>query len=269
VAHRQRNIGLDAISAMPWPAGIILGLTAFAAIRYGIPWYLANSGSDLATAFGKGLAGGPILVFSWLALVMCWLAACMSFFRQRQRALLFDTQARHLELSALNWRDFERLVAEWFHRQGFQVEESGGGGPDGGLDLILRKDGRTEIVQCKHWRRRQVSVTTVREMWGLLAHHKADAVWIVCTGTFTPDAAAFAAGKPIRLVTGAELGAMIQPVAGLPARSAATEGTTPAINPCACPKCGRNLVERRNGRTGESFLGCETYPSCRGTRPMQ
>src|SRR5690606_11146971 len=90
-------------------------------------------------------------------------------------------------------------------RQGYQVAETGLGGKDGGIDLILTKDGRRELVQCKQWRRRQVNAATVREMWGLVDHHGADAVHIVSVGNFTPDARQFSRGKPIYLVTGRDL----------------------------------------------------------------
>ena len=32
-----------------------------------------------------------------------------------------------------------------------------------------------------------------------------------------------------------------------------------------CPKCENELIQRRNGRTGEYFLGCKSYPKCRYT----
>lgn len=245
--------------------GIFLGLAAFLAIRYGIPWYFHQPGNDIAMALSKGLAEGPVRIFSWMALLVCWLGAGVSYLKQRQRAQLFDAQATNLQLSSLDWRQFERLVAEWFHRQGYQVEETGGGGPDGGIDLTLRREGRFEIVQCKQWRRRQVAVPTVREMWGLMQHHRADAVWIVCIGEFTPDAAAFATGKPIRLVTGKELGELMQQTAAAPAASPAPLQAAPAVSALVCPKCSGKLVERRNRRTGDTFLGCEAYPACRGT----
>ena len=47
------------------------------------------------------------------------------------------------------WREFEMLVGEAFRLQGYQVVETGGGGADGGVDLVLRKDRETFLVQCK------------------------------------------------------------------------------------------------------------------------
>ena len=36
----------------------------------------------------------------------------------------------------MSWEDFERLVSEYFRRNGFQVTREGGNGPDGGIDLV-------------------------------------------------------------------------------------------------------------------------------------
>jgi DNA topoisomerase-1 len=35
-----------------------------------------------------------------------------------------------------------------------------------------------------------------------------------------------------------------------------------------CPNCGRNLIIRRNRRSGKRFAGCEGYPECRMTFPL-
>jgi DNA topoisomerase-1 len=35
-----------------------------------------------------------------------------------------------------------------------------------------------------------------------------------------------------------------------------------------CPNCGRNLMIRRNRRSGKRFAGCEGYPECRTTFPL-
>jgi len=38
--------------------------------------------------------------------------------------------------------------------------------------------------------------------------------------------------------------------------------------PCPEHDCKGTLVERTNRGTGESFLGCDQYPTCRFTRPL-
>src|ERR671915_603917 len=35
-----------------------------------------------------------------------------------------------------------------------------------------------------------------------------------------------------------------------------------------CPNCGKNLIIRRNRRSGKRFVGCEGYPECRMTFPL-
>lgn len=129
---------------------------------------------------------------AWLLLGVCWFAAMVSYLRSRHRRALLDTRTSLDSLAAGGWRQFEQLVGEAFRRQSYTVEETGLGGADGGIDLVLRKDGRRTLVQCKQWKRQQVGVSTVREMAGLLAHHHADAVKIVCVGTYTSDAERFA-----------------------------------------------------------------------------
>jgi ssDNA-binding Zn-finger/Zn-ribbon topoisomerase 1 len=36
----------------------------------------------------------------------------------------------------------------------------------------------------------------------------------------------------------------------------------------ACPRCGTEMVLRKNSTTGDPFFGCERFPSCRGTLPL-
>ena len=67
---------------------------------------------------------------------------------------------------SMSGSEFELLVGEVFRRRRYQVEEGGGRGPDGGVDLIARRGGETALVQCKHWRTKQVGVGVVRELLG-------------------------------------------------------------------------------------------------------
>jgi predicted RNA-binding Zn-ribbon protein involved in translation (DUF1610 family) len=39
-------------------------------------------------------------------------------------------------------------------------------------------------------------------------------------------------------------------------------------SPPLCPKCGKVMVLRTNGSTGEKFWGCSDFPRCRGTRDI-
>ncbi|WDS35277.1 restriction endonuclease [Pseudoxanthomonas sp.] len=276
MGRRRREGGIGVLAAMPWPVGLIAGIMGYIAVRHGVVWWMTHHGGLLASGF-KQHDGSTLAPLAWLVLAVCWLGALMSFFRSRQRRKLLDTRTDLESLSQGGWRQFELLVGEAFRRQGYAVEETGLGGADGGIDLILRKDGRRTLVQCKQWKRQQVGVSVVREMAGLLAHHQAHAVKIVCIGSYTKDAERFAQGKPIELMGGEQLLEMIRAVqreaapAPIPQQARIEPVLLPIevapapVAPTACPRCGSALVQRSNRRTGEAFLGCSQFPRCRGT----
>jgi restriction system protein len=261
---------MDIVAALPWPVGLVLGIIAFFGIRYGIGAYLSSAPTGMFRQIGPVLSKA-VAPFSWLALIACWIAAGFSFAKAQRRKKLLETQTGLESIAAMDWRDFERLVGEAFRRRGYAVEETGLGGADGGIDLILRKDRRTELVQCKQWRSRQVKPSVVREMWGLVSHHKADGVKIVCVGDFTRDTSDFAQGKAIELITGPHLLEMIRevqaapeiPRTGQPA-SVLTNNPASSVAP-PCPKCGSNMLRRINKTTKSEFWGCSSFPKCRGT----
>lgn len=272
---RRRGSGFETLVALPWPLGLVAGIAGFIAVRHGVVWWLSHHGGLLAQGFTRD-SGAMLAPLAWLLLAVCWMAALVSFLRARHRRRLLDTRTDLDSLAAGGWRQFEQLVGEAFRRQGYAVEESGLGGADGGIDLILRKDGRRTLVQCKQWKRQQVGVSVVREMAGLLAHHRAHAVKIVCIGNYTKDAERFAQGKPIELISGAQLLGMIRAVqreTGLsheqqvriepvlvPIEAVPTAPASPT-----CLRCGSALVQRINRPTSESFWGCSQFPRCRGT----
>jgi restriction system protein len=264
---RRRQNGLELVVSLPWPVGVVFGIVVYIGLRHGVGWYLSNSASPITQQMGQGFSNGALAPLAWMALAICWLGALLSYLASRKRARLLETQTGLKSLRAMDWREFEMLVGEAFRRQGYSVEETGLGGADGGVDLILRKDGRTELVQCKQWRREQINVSVVREMWGLVNHHRADAVKIVAVGEFTRDAVAFAKDKAIELINGQKLLEAVRESQVTP-----TQGPQSRIEPSfvasepQCAHCGSSMVPRTNRRTGEPFWGCSSYPHCKGTR---
>lgn len=105
--------------------------------------------------------------------------------------------------------DFEELVGRLFTREGcdVQVTESSG---DGGVDLVCRRSGDREIVQCKRYIGHSVGVDAVRSLYGVMADFGASRAYLVTTSTFTDGAQAFAIGKPITLVDGEALMARLE-----------------------------------------------------------
>lgn len=264
---RRRQPGFfDVVVSLPWPVGVLLGIASFAGLRWLAPALAPSLENPLLRSVLGSLAEGAGPIFAWVLLVIFWLAALVSFLNRRQRAALLAAQTDLDAIRALDWRRFELLVGEAFRQQGYRVEESGLGGPDGGVDLILTREGQTTLVQCKHWRKRQIPVNTVREMFGLLQHHRADAVKIVCSGGFSPEARQFAVGKPIDLIDGGRLAVLVKAVQTGDAAVPVT--ATQAIETRRCGSCGAEMVKRSNRKTGESFLGCSRFPACRGTASL-
>jgi restriction system protein len=209
VARRKDN-GIQMVAGLPWQAGIVLGATSYIAVRYGLGWLISTFGGPTAQELGTSVDDGTYEPIAWLLLGACWVAALVSFLDNRRRKHLLGTQTGLGMLSAMDWREFEMLVGDAFRRQGYSVRETGPGGVDGGVDLILRKDGQMILVQCRQWRTKLVDVKLVREMYGLLMHHRADAVKIIAIGQYTDDAQRFANGKPIELICGNALLAMLR-----------------------------------------------------------
>ena len=270
MARRKQGL-FESLTSVPWPVGIVVGVLGFVALHYGIGWFLSASGNRILVPLGKALSSNNVLtVLAWLCLGICWLAALVSFIGRRKRKHLLETRAGLDSIRAMSWREFEILVGEAFRRQGYRVEETGLGGADGGIDLRLSKDGRITLVQCKQWRSQRVDVKVVREMYGLLTHHSADAIKIVAVGEFTPDAQRFAQGKPIELIRGDALLSMIREAQASASAHPSAPNAEPASTDAAadCPKCGAPMVKRTNRRTGDAFWGCANYPDCRGTRPI-
>jgi restriction system protein len=104
----------------------------------------------------------------------------------------------------LTWQDFERMTGEALRRLGFTVNETGKG-PDGGVDLVLRKHGEMHLVQCKQWKAQRVGVQVVRELYGIMAARGAAGGFVVTSGAFTLEAIKFASGTSIELVDGTKL----------------------------------------------------------------
>jgi restriction system protein len=177
---------------------------------------------------------------------------------RRQRALR--------DLATLTWQQFEEVIADAFRRHGYRVREVGGRGTaDGGVDVVLVRDGETTVVQAKHWRRDRVGVQLVRELYGVQLAMRAEHAMFVVMGGYTADARQFGGQVGLTLVDGEELLRII----GTGLRGEALELPQPAaISAPPCPACGGVMVRRtaRQGPyAGHDFWGCSAFPECRGT----
>lgn len=242
-------------SRLPWFVGV-----ALAAISYLICHMYAISTETAHGQLWKALAmfGQVVLPIGFLA------GATISYINRNKRSELMRvaTALGSIGIDRMSWREFEVLIGESFRQRGYEVIETGGAGADGGYDLILKKGGERFLVQCKQWRARQIGVSIIRELYGVIAADNAQGGYVVTSGSFTPDAKEFARANSVELIDGSRL-----------ARLFADKGIAPpsAAAAPACPRCGSAMVRRearRGATSGRAFWGCRRFPSCRATQAI-
>lgn len=197
---RRRQSGLDLTRSLPWPLGLALGFLVIAG-------FMAPNPATPAAV--PAFTNGTTATIDWAALALGGVGSLMVFIASRQRRHTLAAQPGMDGLRALSRAEFTFLIGEALRRRGYAVESTADD-----ADLILRKGDRTELVRCQQWRTREIDAAQVRAMWDQTIGRGADAAKIVGTGDFTPMAAAFAAGKPIELINGVRLLAMIRDVKG-------------------------------------------------------
>ena len=273
---------IDVIAMLPWWVGVAIAVVGYLVLhRLATPSALpAAQPGQMGNLIAQSMVAAFATAGQYLVPLVGLIGAAISFFRRKQRvALVTDVaQAQSTDaLDGMSWREFEMLVGEAFRLQGYRVIETGGGGADGGIDLILGKGAEKFLVQCKQWKAYKVGVDVVRELYGVMAAKGATGGFVVTSGRFTDDASSFAAGRNVRLIDGPKLFALIKQAKQSTKMAAEQIGSTPrpaqlkAAVELSCPQCGSAMVKRvarKGGNPGSEFWGCSTFPSCRGVRQL-
>lgn len=249
MARRKASIADDLV-LLPWWVSASLALGAYAILPSALPAPMVNG----------GLVG--IITFGLLAI------AAISALRAWKMARVLEHQTGIESIRGLPWKQFENLLGEAYRRQGYSVAETLGGGADGGVDLVLRREGMVTLVQCKRWKGKPVPVHIVREIYGILIDRGATAAKVVATASFTSEAVAFAKDKPIELVDSDALLHLLRGVQTSGKIVSARSGDEPDHISPLCPRCGSVMKLReakRGANLGKKFWGCSRYPTCKGT----
>ena len=290
------------VALLPWWGCLGVGLLSYLGLhRLAQPVVIAGIQPDQVADFmTRTMFQGLAMAGQFVVPLACLVAAGISATKRQQRSgLVASVQGgapgrASDALGNLSWQDFELLVGEAFRLQGYEVTEHGGAGPDGGVDLVLRKDREKFLVQCKQWKAFKVGVQVVRELYGVMAAEGAAGGFVVTSGTFTSEAVAFASGRNVRLVDGPKLFGLIQQAKAARAQrvgQAGRAGQAGRVEPSmqarpmtpfavstseqalACPSCSSAMVKRvakRGEKAGQAFWGCSRYTAgCRGTRPIE
>lgn len=206
MARKEESL-FDDLIHLPWWVSVVFAAVVFAALRWVVPSLFAvdESGSLVSQLIAPLASMAPSLA-PFAAVLL--LPGAASAFRQWQDGKLLASQGGGSPpLQLMDWKQFERLVGEYYRRRGYRVRPTPDG-PDGGVDLRLYNGFGLHLVQCKHWQR-DVGVKVVRELYGVMAAEGAYGGVVVTAGSFSAKAKAFADGKRIELVDGPELRAMI------------------------------------------------------------
>lgn len=131
-----------------------------------------------------------------------------SFFDQRFINYLSENFAK---ISAINWRKFEGLAAEFFVRRGYEVD-IGPGRNDGGIDIrvwksnSLTSDPPAILVQCKR-QKEKIGKVVVKALWADVIDEFAESGLIVTSSTIAPgaDTVRHARAYPIQIADRATL----------------------------------------------------------------
>lgn len=282
MARRRKTSAFEDLisiaSRLPWWVSLLVALGAWmilhpiAISQPEAPKDLQQMGQVVAGQMGRTMA----MFAQYLLPAAFVMGAIGSVLGRAKRKKLAADVANATEsgrtVEGISWREFEQLVGETFRRKGFSVIEKGGGGPDGGVDLVLHLGTDKYLVQCKQWKAINVGVTVIREFFGVMAAEGAAGGFVVTSGRFTKEATGFAEGRNIQLVDGPLLKRWISGSRTPPASSSA-DFATPANNSYVpfCPVCNELMtirVAKRGVNIGEEFWGCTKFPKCRGVRRL-
>lgn len=270
------------VSKLPWYVGLVLALVSYLVLhaiasRPVMP--SAATPGQMGDVVAKSLFTTMAMFGQFVLPIAFGFGALLSGISALRQKKLYDNVATRPGVAALNemsWADFERLVSEYYRRNGFHVTREGGNGPDGGIDLVLRQKSETYLVQCKQWKAYKVGVQPVREFYGVMTARGVAGGYFVTSGEYTEEAKTFAQGLNLTLIDGRKLRQMIDVASKTIAVSAPTPAPTPAPSqPAAtspvCPKCSSEMkkrVARQGTNAGKEFWGCVAYPKCNGTKPI-
>lgn len=253
----RRSLIFEELLELPWQIGAVM-----AALCY--PIALLLSGYLASKPILESASSVPLRLWPLFAVLFGFASLLSLIIRKKKRNLYKQSQSIQ-KIRNLTWQQFEFHVGEAYREKGYVVAETPKGA-DGGVDLILRKDGEKTFVQCKHWKLYKVGVGKVRELLGSMVAGDADHGVLVATGTFTVSAIQFARQNGIKLVQGEDIECMVQ---------VSSEGDTllpeSVKKQPECPVCNSFMIKRtakKGKKVGQQFWGCSGFPTCKGTRNL-
>jgi len=261
-----KNTVFDELLESPWWMSLAMAASIYVILNFILPNLHIEHFILSPLASSAGVIGKPIV---YLLVFISALSGAKHLFTQKRSRSIHKQQTDIGTVRDLSWDDFEQLTGQAYRKQGYRVIENNKKGPDGGIDLVLKRNGETTLVQCKHWKTNKIGVPVIRELLGVVTAEKADHGIVVGTGKFTEPALKFAQSNNIEIVDDTKLIEMLE--AQLPTftnKEIESPYSVPGID---CPSCDGQMVKRiakRGKNPGSEFLGCSSFPKCRATMPL-
>ena len=166
----------------------VLFFTYFAIIKFP---YLSNVNAELVRSMSfSQVVALFIIPLAIYAVYWIWL-----FSHEKITSEVANTNwANRAWWWTLNGWEFEEEVAKVFRLNGYKAKVTKKTG-DGGIDIILYKDGLKYLVQCKHYQN-PIPASYVRELNGVRLDFGADKLVMVASSGATKQALEFLQNKP-------------------------------------------------------------------------
>ena len=170
-------------------------------VLLGQPWWIS-------ALVGVGLFGIAQMAFPPVAPFVAMPFFGISLYvgyRQLRTVSPGKVEERLAALRELSWEPFSAIVTDAYRRQGYTVDPA----DKSAFDFKLEKQGRLTLLQCRRWKVKQLGVGPLEDLAKAILRENAYNGICLCTGEFTSTARGFVANKPISLVHGIELAALV------------------------------------------------------------
>lgn len=161
----------------------------------------------------KGVSAGAIIDIIPITPVMSLDTEDSRFIKTRE---VLDRVNTETNLAAMDWQDFENLIAELFTKEfedkGAEVKVTQSS-RDRGVDAIVFDPdpikGGKYVIQAKRYTR-TVDVSAVRDLCAVVKKEGASRGILVTTSSYGTDSYKFAQNEPVTLLNGSELLGLLQ-----------------------------------------------------------
>jgi len=201
MARHRNNVHSPTIPEIPWSLGIAIAGLVYVALRLVLFGY---SGGEPFLPMLKSL----LRANSGLVLLVVGTGAVSEVLRIAWRS----EHPRRVDLAtirALPWQEFKTLCADALQLLGYRTDLDDVRSAPNNADLILHLGDAPVLVHCSRWRSLHVGIREVREFYDDVLAHGALRGVFVTSGTFTGAATLFSQGKPLDLIDGDRLGALL------------------------------------------------------------